>query len=158
MTDVAWALIWALVAAVLVAVSTYIWSEWLRRRPGLAGSWKATFTSQDGTKNEEDLEIKRWLWFVWGKSTCRWRDTAGNEKVVAYRIQGRRKERTITATYRALDQDSLDMGVFIVRIMLSGRSGKGIITSYDSPVDQEEFDYQHLDACKDYAWHKVLPQ
>ena len=157
MIDSGIALLWALAAAVIVAIGAYIWSQWLRRRPGLSGRWTATFTSQDGTKNAEDLEIKSWLWFVWGTSTCKWKETAANEKVVAYKFQGRRKERTITATYRAVDQDSLDMGVFIVRISPSGRTGTGIITSYDSPADQEEFDFQHLDACKDYHWQKVLP-
>jgi hypothetical protein len=157
-------LLWALLAAVLLGLGTLLWRKWSHSRPGISGTWKATFTSRDGTENKERITISSLLWIVWGNSVCRWNEKRVDkgvekevEKVVTYRIRGHRKERSIVATYIATDQDSVDMGVFIVRLRGNGKTGNGIITSYDSPPD-EEFDFQHLDACTDYHWEKVLPQ
>jgi hypothetical protein len=150
-------LLWAILAAALIGAALYFWKMWLHSRPGFSGNWKATFTSRDKTKNEEDIVISSFLGIVRGSSTCKWTDLDGKPRAVTYKIRGRRKERTIVANYIATDQNSLDMGVFLVRIRAGGKTGEGIVTSYDSPPD-EEFDFKHLDACTDYAWKKVLKQ
>lgn len=149
---------WALVAALALATGGFVWREFLRRKPGLSGLWKATFTAKDGTEVAEDIEIFAFLGIVRGKTTSKWKEPSGEERNVTYKIRGRCKERTIVATYIAVDRSSLDMGVFIVRIRPAGRVGDGIVTSYDSPTSHDDFDFQHLDASTNYHWQKVLKQ
>ena len=149
---------WAIIAALVLTVGGFVWRGLLRRRPGLSGTWKATFTSKDGTEVAEDIEIISLFGIVRGNTTSRWKEPSGEQKNVSYKIRGRCKERTIVATYIAVDSNSLDMGVFIVRMKPGGRVGDGIVTSYDSPTNYEEFDFQHLDASMNYHWQKVLKQ
>jgi hypothetical protein len=149
---------WAIVAALVLTVGGFIWRGLLRRKPGLSGTWKATYTSKDGTEIEEDIEIISLFGRVRGNSTSRWNEPNGEQKNVSYRIRGRSKERTIVAIYIAVDSTSLDRGVFIVRIRPGGRVGDGIVTSYDSPTNYEDFDFEHLDASTNYHWKKVLKQ
>ena len=91
---------------------------------------------------------------VRGSSTSEWKEPNGDSKKVTYKIRGRARERTVVSAYIAVDQGSLDMGVFIVRIGPSGTVGDGIVTSYDSPTRHEDFDFNNLDASRNYHWMK----
>jgi hypothetical protein len=144
---------WAVIAAVALGILSLIWKSGILWNRKLSRRWKATFTSQDGTKNEEDITIHCFAGLVRGHSTCTWKTTkSGEVKRINYKIRGRYKERTIVATYQDSDHTTVDMGVFIVTISPDGKFGNGIITSYDAPEDAEGFDFKDLDASEDYHW------
>lgn len=143
----------ALVAALTLTGIAYFYRRWFFRIIGFTEHWNATFTSENRTKNKEEIELRSYPFgIVRGDSKCTWEES-GKPISVTYKIWGRRKERTIIAIYVATDEQSLDRGVFIVNIRPGGMAGSGIITSYDSP-EYQEFDFRHLDASKDYHWEK----
>lgn len=144
-------LFWAISAFLLVAGALYFLREWF-----FVEKWHATFTSRDKTTNEEDIKLASFFGMIWGRSTCRWTelDAKNTRQIVTYKILGRRKDRTIRATYIATKRKSLDMGVFIVRINAGWTEADGIITSYDNKTGKQ-FEFADLDACVDYHWEKV---
>lgn len=146
---------WAFVAAAAVGGLGIIWKSGILWNRKLSRQWAATFTSEDGTENQEDITIYCFAGLVKGHSTCTWKEKKSGEiKKINYKIRGRYKERTIVATYQDADHTTLDMGVFIVTIKPGGKFGNGIITSYDAPEGAEGFDFKDLDASRDYHWRR----